>query len=101
MSRAVDAKPYPEDWCIYIERADEFYVDVSAADNDMFSVDCAEGGRRLTTTRPLDAARLKAMLVRHLNADKKWRGDGQGSRRSRRRQRRASRATDRRRRAGR
>jgi hypothetical protein len=73
--RAVEATPHPEEWFLVLE-AGASRIEVDAEADGRFSVSAIDKGRELVAGTPIDADRLKKVLLKFLAHDSTWRDAG-------------------------
>jgi hypothetical protein len=75
IARAIDVKPYPEDWYINLDPGDDSFIEATPMPDGGFTLKAAVDKRRFTAAAPVDAARLKTILIKYLNRDAGWRAE--------------------------
>jgi hypothetical protein len=70
--RAVDARS-GDDWYISIDRDDGGSIEAYVADDAVLRLEYDEGDTFRRSDGPVDAARVKEILVHYLNRDERWR----------------------------
>jgi hypothetical protein len=73
--RALDATPHPEDWFLVLESGASL-IEVGAEADGRFSLSATDKGRSLAARTPIDAARLKKVLLKFRAHDRTWRDAG-------------------------
>ncbi len=72
--RAIDAGPHPDDWCLTLEADDGSYIEAVAKSDGTYKVSASDGDDDLKAKTPLDATKLKSLLLKYLARDGSWRG---------------------------
>jgi hypothetical protein len=72
---ALDAAPFPEGWYIMLE-SDDSLIEAEPWADGGFTVSASDRGRELTANAPIDAGRLKEVLLKLLAGDESWRTAG-------------------------
>jgi hypothetical protein len=76
VAQAIDATPHPERWYLVLDSDDGSYVDAAARPDGKYHVTASDGARDLQANGPLEANRVKEILLRFLAGDAGWRDMG-------------------------
>jgi hypothetical protein len=77
VTRAIDATPHADDWFINLDPDDGSYIEAFAQTGGTFSLVSVVQKRRFNAAAPVDAARLKTILIKYLHGDASWRAECQ------------------------
>lgn len=72
VTAAIDAAPHPEDWIINLDADDGSYIEATARAGGDYDLVSMAQKRRYSAAAPVDAARLKIILIKYLNGDASW-----------------------------